>query len=56
MMMGFQFPLWNRLHNELQELPNRLSQMQVRFGVAVEGDLGRAATISVDDVNVVRRN
>lgn len=32
------------------------SQMPVRFGVAVEGDLGRAATISVDDVNVVRRN
>ena len=32
------------------------SQMPVRFGVAAEGDLGRAATISVDDVHVVRRN
>ncbi len=31
------------------------SQMPVRFGVAVEGESGRSATVSVDEVRVVRR-
>lgn len=31
------------------------SQMPVRFGVSVEGDQGRSAKVSIDDVNVIRR-
>ncbi len=32
------------------------SQMPVRFGVFIEGDGGRSASISIDDVRVVRRH
>ncbi len=41
------------LNFEVQSLGR--SQMPVRFGVSVEGDQGRSAKVSIDDVNVIRR-